>query len=221
MKSRGRCRRRTGDRPVDGLIAFSVVKSCRDVRRQRGIAKIVEVAIRVILESQPHFSSAEILLDHRARNARGLALRRKLELHPWTKTLGRPCQGAPLTLFLSQQEDLDRPPSRQSNAAQSGGDDPAVVGSQEIAGRQPPPEVGNRRMVDRAGRSIEDQEPRRVAILQRRLCDQLRREVVVEIGGSQRHRAYTIVVRPHYRFAPPKRSGCCDGGAGASSPRCA
>lgn len=71
---------------------------------------------------------------------------------------------------------------------------------------QPASDIGESRVLDPAARSVEDQEARRVARLDRRLSDGIRWEVVVEVVDSESRRAHPESVAPG-RMARPGAIG--------------
>ena len=90
---------------------------------------------------------------------------------------------------LLEQQDLKLPARVRIHAAEAGGDHARVVEHQEIAGLQVLEQVAEPAMLDLAGVTMQNQQTRLVALRRRRLRDQFRRQLKIEIRGSHVARA--------------------------------
>src|SRR6266851_5772389 len=161
VESRRRRSRRPGLLGVDRLVAIRIVERSGDVRRQRCRA------VGLTGEPQPPASLPEMLeqLDRSVPAAR-------------FQPPGRPRESFPHIAFEPLEQEhlatrrVDRDPRRY---------DLGVVDHRELA-VQLLRQRGEAAVADRAGRALIDEEPRIVAAHGRMLRDQLRRQVVVELG---------------------------------------
>ena len=179
-------RRRRGDRSrrmrVDGLVALAVLRGRRgesaDVRRQRRLAVPIE---QVLDRAAERLDDAEtVRLDAHDAQAR---LRRGAddELDAGAAPAAGPHERAPASPFEGRREqELDRSPAgvpRQDARR----DDARVVDDEAVTRPQEIRKLGEHVVFERRARAVDHEEPRRAAHWARRLGDQLRREIVVEL----------------------------------------
>ena len=200
---------RRGDRPrrprVDGLVALAVLRGRRrepsDVGRERWQA----VCLHQLVERtvQPLDDARTVGVDADDAQSR----RRRLtdhELHADAATAPRPHQRPPAAAVdrLDEQQ-LDRAPAgvprhdpRRDHARVV--DDEAVPWPQQVW------KLGEPMVLEASATAIDHEEPRRVARRDGRLRDQLRRQVVVELG--QVHDAASVPRALTPRPSPGRRS---------------
>ena len=73
-----------------------------------------------------------------------------------------------------------------ARAPEPGRHDPGVVEDQDVAGAHEPGEFAEPAVVDRPGVPVDDHQPGVVAMREGMLGDELRREIVIEIGDAER-----------------------------------
>ena len=185
----GRRGRRGAPLPrIDGLIALGILQRLRDVRRQR------DQPGRLAVETHEPATLAEMLeeLDDAAATTRSKAPR-------------RPRQRLPDVLVaLLEQEDL---PARRGDR-DARGDHTRVVHDHERSGWELLRKIGEPAVADGARRTVVDQQPGLVATLDRPLCDQLLRQVVLELTAV--HPVRTLASGPMDELREALRDGLRD-----------
>ena len=86
--------------------------------------------------------------------------------------------------MFPQQEQLDAAAGVRTNTEETGGHDARVVQHEQVAGLQEGGKVADLMVVERPGPAVHDEQAGGVAGLDRLLCDELGRQVVVEVGGA-------------------------------------
>ena len=176
------------------LIAFpilGIVISGRalDVRRQGDLAQLVEARPHIghALEAQAA-AALVVFLDHLgAHRGRPSVQPMDPQLAAGPDPFGGAEQGRPVVepVFLQQQE-LELPARVRFHPAQPGGNDPAVVEHEQIAGAQPGRQLIKSAMPHHARGSLEHQQTGLIPARRGGLGDPFRRQIIVEIRGLQK-----------------------------------
>ena len=166
---------------VDGLIALPILQFLLDVGRQRHLAQPIQHLQKNTLVEKPHPPVAvrQLLRD----------LRRQLavaEGHPCAlaQLLARTDKAFPHVVApVDEQQDLTGAAARYAVSQQAGGQHSGIVEDQAVAGMQILRQVEEMPVLRGAGGLIQHQQPGGVPLCDRGLCDQLRRQVKIEIMG--------------------------------------
>ena len=185
-----RCGGRAVDFGIDGLVAFAVLQFFLDVRRQRHFSEpfqhlkedplIVELHELVAVVPLPYYGRRQIAVSEG-------------QLCPGVRLAARLRKALPdaVSLILEQQH-LDRAAGRHPMAEQACGQHTGVVHDQAISWLQKLKQVVKMPVRDLARFPVERHEPGRVAALQRRLRDQLLRQIVIKIMCFQQIQPFPI-----------------------------
>ena len=97
-----------------------------------------------------------------------------------------------LVVDARHEQHFDRSAAGLALANQPRREHPGVVEHHQVAGRQEPGDVPNRRVHHGAGAPVEDQQARRSSLVGRKLRHEIRREVEREVGDVHRNGRKTV-----------------------------
>ena len=188
VQSGGRRRRRTHHLIVDRLVPLVIFQLFGDIGRQGRPPHLLQHGkdiIPLVVELYPAIAALQDL-QH-------LGTQQSVSKNEFRSGFG-PFAGADhrfpfIVAQLLQQQKLNRAVRLLLFADQSGGHDPAVIDRQHISRVQIVKNIGKNAMRDLTGPAVEYHQAAAVAPLQRRLGNQLLRQIII-IVGSFGHQAF-------------------------------
>ena len=177
-----------GDAGIDRLIALAVGKLLADIGRKRHLAEALEQLEEDPLIVELHQAVAALLLGRDRRGERAVAEREFSTGMQLSARLGKAFPDA--AAFVLQKQQLHGSARRHAVAEQARGQHARIVHHKAVARLQVVHDIIKMPVLQLAGLPVEHHQAGAVAPLQRCLCDELLRQIIVKITGFQEIRPF-------------------------------